>query len=84
MLAARCSHCCRLLMKVLDVYTYVFLYISTVLYKGFSANIHREDKDIFIATLKNKFDNDHSVFDLVVFGGLIAKHVLPYSAEIAF
>jgi hypothetical protein len=34
--------------------------------------------------LKNKFDNDHSVFDLVVFGGLIAKHVLPYSAEIAF
>jgi len=45
-------------------------------------HIPQEDKDRFLATLKNKSDRDNSVFDPIVFRGLIAKYFL--SAEVAF
>jgi len=45
-------------------------------------HIPQEDRDRFLATLKNKSDRDNSVFDPVVFRGLIAKYFL--SAEVAF
>ncbi|XP_066311275.1 zinc finger BED domain-containing protein RICESLEEPER 4-like [Miscanthus floridulus] len=45
-------------------------------------HIPQEDRDRFLATLKNKSNRDNSVFDPVVFRGLIAKYFL--SAEVAF
>jgi len=45
-------------------------------------HIPQEDRDRFLATLKNKSDRDNFVFYPVVFRGLIAKYFL--SAEVAF
>jgi hypothetical protein len=68
-----------------DVYKYCKLRLSSVSGKGtthlnrhiryYCHHIPQEDRDRFLATLKNKSDTDNSVLDLVVFRSLIA--ILP-------